>query len=74
MIVYVKNYHKNKLVISGPITLKYILEINTDVICINYQLKKIIKLIIKLHNIIKFYKNPINLRRRELGIISHYSL
>lgn len=29
---------------------------------------------IKLHNIIKFYKNPINLKRRELGIINYYPL
>lgn len=74
MIIYVKNYRKNKLVISGPITLKYILEINTDVICINYTLKKIIKLMIKLHNLIKFYKNPMNLKRRELGLINYYPL
>ena len=74
MIIYVKNYRKNKLVISGPITLKYILEINTDVICINYQLKKVIKLMIKLHNLIKFYKNPNNLKRRELGLINYYPL
>ena len=74
MIIYVKNYRKNKLVISGPITLKYILEINTDVICINYQLKKIIKLMIKLHNLIKFYKNPSNLKLRELGLINYYPL
>ena len=74
MIIYIKNYRKNKLVISGPITLKYILEINTDVICINYQLKKIINLMIKLHNRIKFFKNPINLKHRELGLINYYPL
>jgi len=74
MIVYIKNYYKNKLVISGPITLKYILQINTDVICINSQLNKIIIMMIKFHNRIKFLKNPINLRRRELGIINYYLL
>ena len=74
MIVYVKNYYKNKLVLSSRLTLKYILETNTNVICINYQLKNIINFIIKLHNRIKFYKKLINLKHRELGLINYYLL
>lgn len=67
MIIILKNYYKSKLFISGPMTLKYILEVNPEVICINFQIKKIIYLFIKLHKLILFYKNPLNLRKRELG-------
>ena len=53
---------------SSKKMLIYLLQIDPSIILLNPVIKKIIKKIKKLTKIIKFYKNPHNLRQRECGI------
>ena len=69
MILLLKNFGSKPIFFASSfLTLKYILTVNRDVICLNRQFKKIVKKWIKLHNFIKLMKNPINLRKREIGL------
>ena len=72
MLFILKNY-ESKIIFnaSSLLTLKYILSVNREVICINYQFKRIIKKCILLHKYIKFMKRPVNLRKRELGYLKY---
>ena len=69
MIFILKNY-ENKVTFnaSSILTLKYLLSVNKDILCLNYQFKKMIRKWINLHNYIKTIKKPQNLRKRELGL------
>lgn len=68
MLLILKNYHKKLFISSGIKTLTYILSVNRNVICLNFQFKNIIRKWILLHKYIKYFKNPTNLRNRELGL------
>lgn len=68
MIFILKNFYKIKFNATSRQTLRYILETNPDVLCYNYQFNVIKVLLIKLNKFIKYYKNPINLKKREQGI------
>ena len=69
MLLILKNFHTKLFISSGIKTLIYILSVNRNVICLNFQFKNIIKKWINLHKYVKYYKNPKNLRNRELGLI-----
>ena len=69
MIFILKNYeNKVTFIASSIITLKYLLSVNKDILCLNYQFKKMVKKWIKLHKYIKIMKMPHNIRNRELGL------
>lgn len=72
MILILKNYNLKVIFnASSILTLGYILSVNKEVICLNLIFKKILKKWIRLHNYIKFIRNPINLRKRELGYLKY---
>ena len=72
MLFILKNYDPNVFFnASSILTVKYILSVNREVICINNLFKRIIKKWIILHKYIKFMKNPTNLRKREIGNLKY---
>ena len=69
MLLILKNYNFGSLFFSSSkLTLKYILEVNLDTICLNLTFKKYLRKWLKNHKKIRFYKNLKNLRNREIGI------